>query len=104
MKDAIPGEPVEFTVRATGTDPLKYQWQWKPAAEEEGGSEEWQPCDAEKPNSASLAIASVQKSNEGNYCCVVSNCAGSATSDPAKLSIGKHTYICVKCHTFIEFQ
>ena len=89
MKDAIPGEPVKFTVQATGTDPLKYQWQWKPAAEGEGGSEEWQPCDAEKSDSASLVIASVQKSNEGNYRCVISNFIGSVTSDPAKLSIGK---------------
>ena len=95
MKDAIPGEPVEFTVRVTGTEPLKYQWQWKPAAEGEGGSEEWQPCDAEKPNSASLAIASVQKSNEGNYRCVISNCAGSTTSEPVKLSISKHAYTCL---------
>ena len=89
MKDAIPGEPVEFTVQANGTDPLKYQWQWKPAAEEEGGSEEWQPCDVEKSDSASLMIASVQKSNEGNYRCVISNFIGSTTSEPAKLSIGK---------------
>ena len=92
MKDAIPGKPVKFTVQATGTDPLKYQWQWKPA-EEEGGNEEWQPCDVEKSDSASLVIASVQKSNEGNYRCVISNCAGSATSEPAQLSIGKHAYI-----------
>ena len=89
MKDAIPGELVKFTVHATGTDPLKYQWQWKPAAEEEDGSEEWWPCDVEKSDSASLAIASVQKSNEGNYRCVIGNFIGSVTSDPAKLSIGK---------------
>ena len=91
MKDAIPGKPVKFTVQATGTEPLKYQWQWKPAAERDGGSKEWQPCDSEKSDSTSLMIASVQKSNEGNYRCVINNCAGSVTSEPAKLSIGKRS-------------
>ena len=79
-----------FTIQATGTDPLSYKWQWKPAAEAEGLSEEWQPCDAEGADSASLTITSVQKSNEGSYHCVVSNIAGTQTSEPAKLSIGKY--------------
>ena len=47
LKEVSPGEGVAFTVRATGTEPLSYQWQWKPA-EEGDGSEEWQPCDAEE--------------------------------------------------------
>ena len=81
-----------FTIQATGTDPLSYKWQWKPAAEAEGLSEEslWQPCDAEGADSASLTITSVQKSNEGSYHCVVSNIAGTQTSEPAKLSIGNY--------------
>ena len=81
-----------FTIQATGTDPLSYKWQWKPAAEAEGLSEEslWQLCDAEGADSASLTITSVQKSNEGSYHCVVSNIAGTQTSEPAKLSIGKY--------------
>jgi len=32
---------------------------------------------------------SVQKSNEGSYCCTVSNCAGSETSECAILTVGK---------------
>ena len=81
-----------FTIQATGTEPLSYKWQWKPAAEAEGLSEEWQPYDAE---STSLTIPIVHKSNEGSYRCVVSNIAGTQTSEPAKLNIGKSS--CVNC-------
>ena len=44
---------------------------------------EW--CDG-----ATLTIPTVQKSSEGSYHCVISNCAGTSTSNPAKLSIGKN--------------
>ena len=84
LKNAIRGKFVKFAIQAIGTKPLSYQWQWKPA--EEG----WQPCNAEWSNGATLTIPKVQKSNEGNYRCVVSNSAGNQTSDPAKLrSVGK---------------
>ena len=89
MKDAIPGKPAVFSAEATGREPLSYHWQWKPA-EEEGGSEEWQPCPAEWSDGATLTIPSVQKSNEGHYCCVISNCAGSQASEPAYLNVGKN--------------
>ena len=83
LKADIQGKPAKFTIQATGTEPLSYNWQWKPAAEEG----EWQPCPTEWCNGASLTIPSVQKSNEGRYCCVVINCAGSQTSNPAKLEV-----------------
>ena len=79
------GTAVSFTTEATGTKPLSYQWQWKPAEEED----EWQPCDAEWCDGATLTIPRVQNSNEGSYCCVVSNCASTLTSKPAQLSVGK---------------
>jgi len=79
---------VTFTIGTTGTEPLSYQWQWKPAGEE-GGSEEWQLCDVEGPQIAVLCIPSAHKSNEGQYCCNISNCAGSQTSNTATLSLGK---------------
>ena len=88
VKDAVPRQPVTFTVHVTGTEPLSYQWQWKPAADE-GGSEEWQLCDMESSDGTSLMIPSVQKLNEGSYQCVISNCAGSQISAAAKLSIRK---------------
>ena len=84
LNDAVQGESVICTIQATGTKPLSYLWQWKPV-----GSEEWQPCRAEWCNDGTLTIPSVQKSNEGSYCCIVSNCAGSQTSNPAFIVVGK---------------
>ena len=92
MRDAVPGEFVMFTTKATGTPPLNYQWEWKPAMEDG----KWQPCDVERfpgANSFTLTIPSVQKSNEGSYRCVVSNCAGTHISNSAKLSVGKKNSI-----------
>ena len=92
-KDISPGKHVAFTVKATGTNPLSYQWQWNPAAEngnKEGGSEEWQPCDAEWCDGATLTILKVQQFNEGSYRCVISNHAGTQISKAAQLSVGKN--------------
>ena len=94
MKDAVPGKPVKFTTVATGTH-LSYQWEWKPpseAGEESSENEAWQPCNVERfpgADSSTMTIPTVQKSNEGSYHCVVSNCAGGQTSNPAELSVGK---------------
>ena len=88
FKDVVPGKPVDFTIGTTGTEPLSYQWQWKPAGEE-AGSEEWQLCDVEGPQTATLSISSVQKLNEGKYRCIIRNCAGSQTSNTATLTVGK---------------
>ena len=97
LKDAVPGQAATFNVCATGTEPLNYKWQWKPAGEEEGGGEEWQLCDIENSDGTTLTIPSVQKLNEGSYQCVISNCAGSQISTAAKLSIGKKQYINFNC-------
>ena len=86
-KEVCLGKPVVFTTQATGTEPLSYHWQWKPA--EEGPSEEWQPCDAEWCDGTTLTIPKAEKSNEGSYHCVISNFAGMQTSNPAELIIGK---------------
>jgi len=51
--------------------------------------EEWQWFDVKKTGSHTLTISSVQKSNEGSYHCIISNCAGSQNSEPATLSVGK---------------
>ena len=89
LKDAVPGKPVIFTVEATGTKPLSYQWEWKPVM----GDGKWQPCDAKRfpgADSSTLTTPSVQKSNEGSYRCVISNCASTQISNPAKLGVGKN--------------
>ena len=88
LKDTLCGKHVMFTVEATGTEPLNYQWEWKQATDDD----KWQLCNVEKftgADSSTLSILNVQKSNEGSYRCVVSNCADSQTSKPAELSVGK---------------
>ena len=85
----VQGESANFIIEATGTDPLSYNWQCKPA-EEEGGSEDWQPCPAEWCDGTTLIIPKVEKSHTGSYRCVVSNHIGSQTSNPANLSIGEN--------------
>ena len=82
VKDAVPGNQVEFTIQATGTKPLKYQWERKV-----GDGNDVERILGE--NSSTLTIPSVQKSDEGSYCCTVSNCAGSDTSECATLTVGK---------------
>ena len=91
LNRVVPGKAVTFTVQATGTNPLQYQWQQNRVVQE-GGSEQWQQCDAGRYPDATtpkLIISNVQKLNEGSYCCVVSNCAGTQTSKSAELSVGK---------------
>ena len=98
LKDAFPGQPVTFTVHATGTEPLSYQWRWTLVQSgDKSEKEEWQLCDVKRPNGHTLTISSVQKSNEGSYHCVVSNCAGSQTSEPATLSVGKNPVSIANC-------
>ena len=77
-----------FTAEATETEPLNYQWEWKPATHDS----KWQQCDVERfpgADSSTLTIPSVQKPNEGSYRCVVSNCAATQTSNSAELIVGK---------------
>ena len=92
LKDTVPGKPVIFTVQATGTEPLTYQWEHNTG----GGSGSWEMCDVERlpgAKSSTLTVPSVQKSNEGSYHCTVSNCAGSETSECAMLTIGELEYV-----------
>ena len=94
-----------FTAEATGMGPLNYYWEWKPA-EEEGESKTWQQCCAEWSDGVTLTIPSVQKCNEGSYRCVISNYAGSQTSNPAdrELSVGENPtiIICLKLQWYIH--
>ena len=77
-----------FTVQATGTEPLNYQWELNTGDE----SGVWQSCDVERfpgANNSTITIPYVQKSNEGSYRCVISNIVDSQISETVHLSIGK---------------
>ena len=89
LRDVVEGKSAKFSIQATGTEPLNYKWQWKPIGKDYA-SEEWEPCRTKWSSGATLTIPKVEKSNEGNYRCVVSNFAGDQISNPAKLTVGKN--------------
>ncbi|HEX8189993.1 MAG TPA: immunoglobulin domain-containing protein, partial [Pyrinomonadaceae bacterium] len=68
------GATANFFVAAVGTAPLSYQWK-------KDGS------DIAGANASSLSVADAQDGDAGTYTVVVSNAAGSATSDGAALAV-----------------
>ncbi len=74
-KFALVGTDISFTVAATGTLPLKYQWY-----------SNGQPLDAET-SSASITLSNIQPSMAGDYWVVVSNQGGAVTSSVAPLTL-----------------
>lgn len=72
-QSAAPGATVTFTVTASGSTPLNYQWRKDNA---NVGT-----------NSATLTLANVQTQDAGTYDVIVSNGAGSKQSNPATLTV-----------------
>jgi D-alanyl-D-alanine carboxypeptidase len=70
------GGSATFSVTATGSAPLTYQWYFEGAA-------------ISGATTSSYTDASVQTTDIGNYACVVNNSFGSATSSDASLTVGK---------------
>ncbi len=68
------GTNVTFTVTATGTLPLGYQWQY-------GG------VDISGATTSSLSLTNVQLASSGNYLVVITNPAGVTTSSVAILTV-----------------
>ena len=68
------GTPVEFTVTASGTAPLFYQWRLN-------------TTNLAGANATNYSIASVQTTNAGDYTVIITNLAGSATSTVATLTV-----------------
>ncbi len=71
---ALVGSSVHFNVRASGTQPLSYQWRCNDAA-------------LVGKTADSLALANVQLTNAGTYSVVVCNPAGCMTSSNALLGV-----------------
>ena len=70
----VAGSPVSFSILADGTAPLSYQW--KKDGVDIGGA-----------TSATYSIAATVAGDTGDYSVVVTNSYGSATSNPAKLTV-----------------
>ena len=92
QKDVLPGKTVAFSVQATGTQPLSYQWQWKPAGEG-SGRDEWQDLSSggslQGVDTPTLTYSNVQSCREGLYRCVIINHAEKTVSDYAELTVSK---------------
>jgi glucose/arabinose dehydrogenase len=69
------GQPVVFTVGASGSTPLSYQWYKNNVA-------------ISGANSATYSISSAQTTHQGTYKATVSNSYGTATSANANLTVG----------------
>ena len=88
----VSGKPVSFTVQATGTEPLSYQWQWKPIVEGVS-SKEWQNLPSggsvEGADTATLTYLNIEFCSEGLYRCVVTNTVGEEISEYIDHIIGE---------------
>ena len=91
LKETVPGKS-SFTVQATGTEPLRYQWQWKPVVEGVG-SGEWQNLTSSESvqgaETATLTYPSIESCSEGLYRCVVTNVVGEEISEYTDYIIGE---------------
>ena len=73
-QSVLAGANASFTVTASGTAPLSYQWRFNGA-------------NLSGATSTRLALAGVQPANAGSYTVVVTNSTGSATSAVAVLTV-----------------
>ena len=86
QNDVLPGKATTFSVQASGTQPLSYQWQQKQFGRV-GEKYGWQNLSG---GSGTFQVREVQACNAGYYRCVVSNPAGSDTSQCASLTVGEN--------------
>ena len=77
------GSSVSFSVTASGTAPLSYQWSWNASNTLAGAT------------NATLLLTNVQVSQAGNYAVLVSNSAGSVISSNALLTVITNSGGCV---------
>jgi hypothetical protein len=80
-KTVTEGQTATFTVTATGTAPLTYLWQ-----RSNNGGSTWTPISGQTKNSCTTP-ATTMSDNGARFRCVVTNAAGSATSNAATLTV-----------------
>ena len=77
-QNVSPGQPASFSVVASGTPPLYYQWRKDGTV-------------IPTATNSTFSIASAQVGDAGSYTVLVSNCAGFVTSNPATLTVSSGT-------------
>lgn len=94
-----------FAVTATGSKPLKYQWQRNTLMET---AENWKPLapdgnSYQGADTATLTFPSVGKDDVGRYRCQISNKVGIIVSNSAVLTVGKILIWGFVCHDIYSF-
>jgi len=89
------GADVTFSVTATGTTPLNYQWQFTPACGAVG-----QGANLPGATSSNLTLKSATFAQAGYYTAVVTNAAGSTLSDPVALNVWAGSAPAFSCLTY----
>ena len=80
------GQTATFTITANGSEPLSYQWQ-----QSTDSGQSW--TDIGGATDATYTTEATTTSMNGyQYCCVVSNSAGSITSDAVSLTVNEHVH------------
>jgi hypothetical protein len=79
-KNAVAGTSASFSVTATGTAPLKYEWRKGTTKLTDGGN-------VSGASTATLTVGNVQAADAGNYTVNVSNGSGGVNSSAAVLSV-----------------
>ena len=80
------GGTATFTVVTSGTEPLSYQWQ-----QSTDGGQSWTDIGG-ATNATYTTEATTTSMNGYQYRCVVSNSAGSITSDAVSLTVNEHVH------------
>ena len=96
LTNIVPGSDVSFSVTATGTAPLSYQWQKDGVDLTDGGS-------ITGATTATLTITGVMESDEGDYRYVVTNIAGMDTSNAAMLTVGMFAVCIVRGYVLVFY-
>ena len=85
-RSVCPGTSTAFTVSGAGTGPLFYRWR-------KDGSDLSEGADHSGVTTATLTVSTAEAADVGAYACEVSNVGGSATSNPAALSLKAATSV-----------
>ena len=79
-------ETATFTVKVTGTEPLSYRWQ-----QSTDSGQSWTDIGG-ATDATYITVATTTNMNGTQYRCVVSNSAGSVTSNVATLTVNEHVH------------
>lgn len=92
LNNVSPETSVTFTIQTSVMEPLSYQWKRKPPGE----ADDWQPCDVEGSNKATLTIPTA--SDKRQFRCIIYNhgTVGRKNSKQAKLQVSWSAMLIVK--------